>query len=102
MISPVASSSGNEGVGLDDASCRMVPADQGLHSVGAHVAQIERGLIDQEELVVREGIAQVHLEFHAAVDCILHPGLEHDVAVLAVPLGLVHRDLRVAQELLGR
>src|SRR5271155_498909 len=93
---------GNEVVRLDYVSARVSPADQGLHSGGAHVAQIESGLIDQEELIVEKGIAQVHLEFHTALDRVLHPGLEYEVTVLAVPLGLVHRDVRVAEELLGR
>src|SRR5271155_6042641 len=93
---------GNEVVRLDYASARVLPADQGLNSGGAHVAQLERRLIDQEELVVEKGIAEVHLEFRTALKCVLHPGLEQGEAVLAVPLGLVHRDVRVAEELLGR
>ncbi len=35
------------------------------------------------------------------LDRVLHARLEHDVAILAVPLGPVHRDVRVAQEFLG-
>ena len=92
----------DEVVGLNDAARRVLPADQGLHPGGAHVAQVDRGLVGEEELVVLEGFAQVHLEFHAVLDGVLHAGLEHDVAVLAVPLGPVHRDVGVAQELLGR
>ena len=34
--------------------------------VGHHAAQVERRLVDEEELVVRERAAQVHLELHAA------------------------------------
>ena len=32
---------------------------------------------------------------------VLHARLEHDVAILALPLGAVHRDVGVAQQLLG-
>jgi hypothetical protein len=92
----------DEVVGLHDAPCRAVPANQSLHSGGAHVPQIERGLVHEEELVLRERAAQVHLELHPRLDGVLHPGLEHHVAVSAVPLGPVHRDVRVAQHLLGR
>ena len=87
---------------MNDTAHRVLPADQGLHPGGAHVAEVDRGLIGEEELVLFERFAQVHLEFHAVLDRVLHAGLEYDVAILAVPLGPVHRDVRVAQQLLGR
>ena len=80
----------------------MLPADQGLHPGGAHVAQGNSGLIGEEELVVLERFAQVHLEFHAVLEGVLHAGLKHHVAILTVPLGAVHRNVGIAQELLGR
>jgi hypothetical protein len=80
----------------------VLPADQGLHPGGAHVAEVDRGLIGEEELVLLERFAQVHLKFHAVLEGVLHAGLKHDVAILTVPLGAVHRDVGVAQELLGR
>ena len=92
----------DEVVGLNDAAHRVLPADQGLHPGGLHVAQAERRLVGEEELVLLERFAQVHVQFHAVGNRVLHPGLEHGVAVLAVPLGAVHRDVRVAQQLLGR
>ena len=70
--------------------------------VGLMSPQVERRLVGEQELLVRERFAQVHLEFHAVLDRVLHAGLEHDVAILAVPLGPVHRDVGVAQQLLGR
>ena len=63
---------------------------------------MEGGLIGKEELVVIQGFAQIHLQFHAGLHGVLHVDLEHDVAILALPLRAVHRDVRVAQELLGR
>ena len=63
--------------------------------------QVEGRLVDEEELVALEALAQVHLELQLALDRVLHARLEHDVAVLALPLGLVHRDVGVAQQLLG-
>ena len=91
---------GDEVVGLDDAAHGVLPADQRLDPVGGHVAEVEGGLVDEEELAFGERLAQVHLELHAVLHGVLHPALEHDEAVLAVPLGAVHRDVRVAQELL--
>jgi hypothetical protein len=60
------------------------------------LGEIERGLVDEEELVLLQGFAEIHLELHAVLDHSLHPRLEHDVAILAVPLGAVHRDVGVA------
>jgi hypothetical protein len=49
-----------------------------------------------------ERALQVHLQFHPLLDGVLHPRLEHGEAVLALPLGVVHRDVGVAQQLFGR
>ena len=79
----------------------MLPADQRLDPVGRHVAEVERGLVGEEELVVpsasRRSISS-SMRF-CTVSCI--PASKIDVAVLAVPLGPVHRDVGVAQQLLG-
>ena len=91
----------HEVVGLHDTAPGMAPADQGLHARGDHVAQVEGGLVDDEELLALERVAQVHLKLHLALDVVLHPRLEHDVAVLALPLGAVHGDVGVAQEFFG-
>ena len=45
----------DEVVGLDDPARGAAPADQRLHAGGGHVLQVERGLVDEEELVVLEG-----------------------------------------------
>ena len=91
----------DEVVGLNDAAQRVAPADQGLHSGGPHVAEVECGLVGEEELVLLQGFAEVHLQFHAVLHGLLHARLEHRVAILAVPLGAVHRDVGLAQQLLG-
>ena len=51
-ISPVSSSSGMKSLGCDHAARRVLPAQQRLHARGAHVAQVERGLVDEEELAL--------------------------------------------------
>ena len=80
----------------------MLPADQRLNARGRHVAERERGLVGEEELLLLDRLAEIHVELHAALDVVLHLALEHRVAVLSVPLGAVHRDVRVAQQILRR
>ena len=87
---------------MNDATHRVHPADQGLHPVRGHIPEIEGGLVGEEELILLERFAQVHLELHTVLHHALHPRLEHDVAILTVPLGTIHRDIRIAQELLRR
>ena len=77
----------------------MLPADQRLHARGAHVTQCEGRLVGEEELFVHERIAQVHLEFGAFMDRLLHARLEHREAILPFPLRAVHGDVRLTQQL---
>ena len=90
----------DEVVGLHEAARTAVPADQRLDARGRHPLQVERRLVEQEELVALERAAQLHLQLHAALHAVVHARLEHHVAVLAVPLGAVHRDVGVAQEVI--
>ena len=48
---------GDEVVGLHDPALGVLPADEGLHSGGAHVAEVERWLIGEHELVFLKGFA---------------------------------------------
>ncbi len=89
----------DEVVRLDDAARGALPADQRLHARGAHLSQVERRLVDQEELVVLERHAQVHLELHPRLHRRVHARFEDHVAVAPVPLGLVHGHVGVAQQL---
>ena len=63
-------------------------------------SQVERRLIDEEELAVAERVAQAQLELDAA----LHGSAcrTRRRAAVARRLGAVHRDVCVAQELFGR
>ena len=61
-----------EVVWLDDSARAAAPAQQRLHSGGHHATQVERRLVEQEELVVLERAAQIHLEFHALLHKVLH------------------------------
>ncbi len=99
---PALLGQGDELVGLKHPACGVAPADQGLDARRAHLAEGDRRLVGEEELVVVQSVAQIHFELHARLDRVLHAGLEGGVTVLAVPLGPVHGDVRIAQQFLGR
>ena len=60
--------------------------------------ELEDRLVHEEELVALERAAQVELELEPVFDRGLHLALERDVAVAARGLGLVQRDVGVAQQ----
>ena len=80
----------------------MVPAQQRLEAGDATGGQLDDRLVVQHELVAGERAPQVCLEL-ASLKCLLvHARLEDDVRALATLLGLVHRDVGVAHQLVGR
>ena len=58
-------------------------------------------MILEKEFLVGERTTDIRLEAQAFVQHVLHLRLECDVAVLARRLGVVHGDVRVAQQRLG-
>ena len=79
----------------------MSPADQGFradHPTGAHV---DLGLVVEHELVVFKRLANPHQAFMAAAHAAVLIGIENLVAILARQLGLVHRLIRLTQQLIG-
>jgi hypothetical protein len=92
----------DELVGRHDAAPRMTPADQGLGADDGLAGKIEDGLVEQEELLVPEGRAQIDLELQAIPGIWIHARVEHRVAVLPRRLGCVEGQVGVAQELVGR
>ena len=100
-ISPLSSASGMNVVGEDDAPLGMAPAQQRLDPDRALGAQVERRLVDEEQLLALERLDEVHLEPEAVLRRRLHAGFEHHAAVLAGGLGDVQRDVGIGQELLG-
>ena len=64
-------------------------------------AEVDDRLVLEKELLLRERPADVGLEPQALVQHVLHLRLEGDVPVLARGLGVVHRDVGVAEQRLG-
>ena len=91
----------DEARGHQHARLRMPPANQGLDPEEAARAEVDDRLILDEELLVGERPADVRLEPHALVQHILHLRLKGDMAVLARRLGVVHGDVRLAEQRLG-
>ena len=93
---------GDELVGRDDAPCRVPPTQERLDPAHHHGVKLEDGLVEQEELAVRQSRVQVGLEGEAVDGGRLHLGLEQHAAVLAHCLGPVQGHVGVAEQLLGR
>ncbi len=65
------------------------------------LVQLDDRLVVQDELAVLQRALQVGLQLQALQGRVVHRGLEDLVATLALLLGHVHRDVGVAQQLLG-
>ena len=63
--------------------------------------QVDDRLVLEEELAALERAVDVVLEAQPLAQLLLHARLEHDVAPLAGGFRVVHRDVGVAQQLLG-
>ena len=81
---------------------RVHPPQQCLHPHDRQVVQVVDGLVHEAELVSRQGGPQVVLEPDAASDLRLHLRMEELEAVLSFGLGLVERDIGVAQQFAAR
>src|SRR5258705_6452795 len=84
-----------------DSGFGMPPANQRLHAEQAARAEIDDGLIFEEELLLGEGAADVRLETQPLVQHILHLRLEDRVAVLACGLGMVHGYVSITEQRLS-
>ena len=91
-----------ERVRRDHATDRVAPADQRLDAGDRLALQVERRLVEQEELAGVERVLEVDLECEPVLRCCPHPGLEHDPAVLARALGFVQREVGIAEKVIGR
>ena len=83
------------------AALGMLPPHQGLDAQDAPVLRVHDGLVMEDELVLLEGDAQVALEGDALELAGVELGAIHDVAALALALGVHQSDVRVAQQLPG-
>src|SRR5215203_1952794 len=79
----------------------MIPACQRLHAPDGAGVQVDDRLIVDYELLAFHGASELVLYLHAFEHPGVHARAEHLVAVLAAPLGRVHRQVSPAQDVLG-
>jgi len=89
----------DEEVGADHASVWVLPADQCFDTGDLFGSEVEGRLVDEEELLLVDGGAEVDLEPSLIGFELLHAGLEQQVAVSACFLGPVEGDVGVAEQL---
>ncbi len=87
--------------GHQPALLRVLPAHQRLDAEELGRLEVDDRLELQEELVAGQRLVQVVLEPQALAQLFLHARVEHDVPSLAGGLRVVHRDVGVAQHVLG-
>ena len=91
----------DELAGQQAALFRVLPPHQRLDAEQLGGLEVDDRLELEEELLARQRLVQVVLEPQALAQLFLHARMEHDVAALAGGLRVVHRDVGVAQQLLG-
>src|ERR1700677_2893760 len=79
---------GDELVGFEDSTRRVLPAQQRLDANHGEIREGIEGLIDEVELAFRESGAKFVFEGDALADLFFHLWIEEDVLVLSVRLGL--------------
>ena len=97
MIRSEDSEHGDELGGADHAPLGVTPAQEGLDVSRQARLEIDDRLVDEEELLVGEGVGEVALHGQLVLDHLVHLRLEEHVAVLAHRLGPVHGDVGVSQ-----
>ncbi len=78
------------------------PADEGLVADRRAGAQVDDRLEVEAQLAARDRDGQPGPELELVHRCLVHRRLEHLEAALAPALGQVHRDVGVADEVVGR
>ena len=90
---------GHERLWVDDASHGMPPAQERLHAAHVDAVKFEYRLIENEELVLLEGLPEIGLELEPLHPGGLHLGLEPDVTIPSPGLRLTEGDGCVAEEI---
>ena len=98
MMAPVSSTDGQEPVRGEQAAARVPPAQQRLGAGHQPGVQVVDRLVDQLEFVVGEGGRDVGAQLELVEGAGVHRLVEDRVAAFAPPLGLIHRDVGVAQQ----
>ena len=101
MIWPDSSAIGMNWRRHQHALLRVLPAHQRLDAEQFRRLEVDDRLELEEEFVPRQRLRQVVLEAEPLVELLLHARVEHDVAAFARGFRVVHRDVGVAQQVLG-
>ena len=78
----------------------MSPAHQRLDATSFSGRQVDNGLVVQLELVSRHGVAQIELESPPQAQLGIHALLEEPVAVAAIRLGPIERQVGIPEKLI--
>ena len=98
---PLSSASAMKTSGADRPALGVHPARQRLEAAQPVRRQVVQRLVDQRQLALADGAAQVALELELLGDALVHALVEQHDAAAAVGLGGVHRQVGVAQHLVG-
>ena len=83
----------------DRADAGQVPAQQRFHRADLVAAEVDHGLVDEPQLLLGDRAAQAGLERRAARGEFRHRAVEERDGFAARALGVVHREVGVAQQL---
>ena len=100
-MTPISSATGMKVSGGIMPRGRVRPARERLDADRAAALELDHGLVDEPQLVALERVAQVGLELDARQQRGAHRRLVGRGAVAARLLGAVHREVGVAQQLVG-
>ena len=78
-----------------------MPADEGLDADRVAAREGQDRLVGQQQLLAGEGVAQQVLDLHVRAQFLAQAGVEHLQSPAAGALGLVHRQVGLAQHRLG-
>ena len=100
-IMPFSSASRDELVGPDQAAGRVAPADERLDAGGSPGRQLDDRLVVDDQLAAADAPGELRRQRVAGDDRGVHRRVEDRDAALAAGLRRVHRDVGVAQQLVG-
>ena len=87
---------------VDRSAHRVVPADERLDADDASAVQLDDRLVVDPQVAATDALAEVRGERVPLDDGAVHRRIEHLDPALALGLCPVHRDVRVAEQFVGR
>ena len=93
---------GDEDIGADDAELGRFPAGQHFEPHESAGLDIDLLFVIRLEFTGRDAAANARFELVAEAQLVFHLGFEPVEAVLSLLLGVIHGDIRLVHQLLGR